>query len=138
MDLIAIDPGKYTGIVEIRDDTLFKSYTLDFAKIIENLNCDEWVYYRIWVVERFSLYPWKARSLSFNECLPAQIVGAIKSYSYRQHLNLIFQNAGLVKGAITDEFLKQINWTEKLKNKHERDAAKHALYYLIRKGRWIN
>ncbi|MDP2364069.1 MAG: hypothetical protein Q8M94_09900, partial [Ignavibacteria bacterium] len=108
--------------------------------IIENLDCGEWFYYKIWVIESFSLYPWKARALSFNECLPAQIIGAIKFYTYKKDLDLIFQNAGLVKGAITDEFLKRVsmNWTEKLKNKHERDAAKHALYYLIRKGRWIN
>lgn len=138
MNLLAIDPGKYTGIVEIRDNTLFRASTLSPREIHEGLICGQWVYYKIWIIERFSLYPWKSRSLSFSECLPAQIIGAIKLYTYQQNIKLILQTAGTIKGAITDEHLKEmkIYWFEKLKNNHERDAAKHALYFLIKENLW--
>jgi len=138
LNLLAIDPGKHTGIVEIRDNALFKASTLSPKEIHESLIYGHWVYYKIWVIERFSLYPWKSRVLSFSECLPAQIIGAIKLYTHQQNIKLILQTAGTIKGAITDEQLKErkICWYEKLKNKHERDAAKHALYFLIKEGRF--
>lgn len=140
MNLLAIDPGKHTGVVEIRNNALFKASTLDFTELMDGLNCGQWIYYKIWIIERFSLYPWKSRSLSFSECLPAQIIGAIKLYSHQQNIKLILQTAGIVKGAITDEHLKsmKIHWFKKLKNKHERDAARHALYFSIKEGGTIN
>lgn len=136
MNLLAIDPGKHSGIVEIRENALFKAYTLSPEEVRKGLIYGYWIYYKIWVLESFSLYPWKARALSFSECLPAQIVGAIKLYVCQQNIELILQTAGVVKGAITDEHLKQMNlgWYKGLKNGHERDAAKHALYFLIKKG----
>lgn len=138
MNLLAVDPGKRTGVVEIRDSTLFRASTLSPKEIHEGLIYGRWIYYKIWVIERFSLYPWKARALSFSECLPAQIIGAIKLYSYQRNIKLVLQTAGIVKGAITDEHLKQMKicWFEKLRNQHERDAAKHALYFLIKEGRF--
>ena len=134
MNLLVIDPGKHTGIVEIRDNALFRASTLSPKEIYEGLICGQWIYYRTWVIERFSLYPWKSRALSFSECLPAQIIGAVKLYTRQQSIELTLQTAGTVKGAITDEHLKRMKsrWFEKLKNKHERDAARHALYFLIK------
>jgi len=134
LNLLAIDPGKHSGIVEIRNNTLFRACTLTPEEIYEGLICGQWIYYKIWVIESFSLYPWKARALSFSECLPAQIIGAVKLYTRQQGIKLVLQTAGVTKGAITDEQLKQmkISWFEKLKNKHERDAARHALYFLIK------
>lgn len=139
MNLLAIDPGKATGILEIRNDTFFKSYTLNHAELNKSLAYGYWAHYNIWVIESFSIYPWKSRALAFSECLPAQIIGAIKLYSYQQDINLTFQNAGLVKGSLTNEQLKdmKIPWLKKLKNQHERDAAKHAIYYLIKNERGI-
>ena len=135
MNLLAVDPGKHTGIVEIRNGALFRASTLDPKEMLEGLICGQWIYYKTWIVERFSLYPWKSRALSFSECLPAQLIGAIKLHTCQQNIELVLQTAGVVKGAITDEQLKRMktDWSGKLKNKHERDAARHALYYLIKK-----
>jgi len=132
MKIIALDPGNSTGWVfyddvtkEIKGGTIPESLT-DMYVMLETLEPT------VVILERFALYPDKAKSLSFNTFYPVEVIGVIKLWCQMVEITPIIQGADKKKysGGLDDNFilLKQI--TGKECTEHTKDAYLHLRYYL--------
>src|SRR4051812_27196993 len=81
ISLVAIDPGETTGVVELIEGNLHRSYSGNYEWLLDALNKRYiGIGQSIWVVENFLIYPWKAEQLAFNLVVPAKLIGAIDLY----------------------------------------------------------
>lgn len=123
--LLAIDPGKTSGIA------LFKG-----EEIIETLKSDEdyLLYYiglfaneiDVVVVEKFLHYPWR-KNKTIHPFHTAELIGKIKLTAELHNLRIVMQPAA-IKKVVNDDVLEHFKIKEK--NKHIRDAIRHGIYYL--------
>lgn len=136
LSLLAVDPGNTSGVVEIVNGKLMTAYTLTYEEIRDAvaLGCIPmctWRQYHTWVVEDFRTYPWVSTA-GFNPVLPARLLGMLEVAATHNRTKMVYQMAGTVKPVVTDEKLQALGWLPLLRNKHVRDAARHAAYYLLR------
>lgn len=88
-----------------------------------------WRKYKLWVVEDYRAYPWAI--VGFDAVLPARLLGALEVAALQGGIKVIYQTAGLIKQFANNEKLQLLGWLPYLKNKHERDAARHAAYFIL-------
>ncbi len=135
MSILAIDPGaKHTGLVEcelLAGITVFKIGTIDTGECFRDLwdtlafvNCDTVV------IERFALYPHKARAQSWSTFRTVEVIGIVRLWCELNHKEFIEQTA-VQKKAIKAVTLKEYELGP-FKDNHQRDAAKHLVVYLKR------
>lgn len=127
----AFDPGDSTGIVQVEDGKIVKRETMGYEEFFRAAAAFEWSYTQEFVVEQFRLYPWKANKLGFDGLIPVRIIGALELLARWQNKHIEFIDAVTAKQFCSDARLKEVGWWSELQTKHERDAARHALYYLI-------
>lgn len=131
--VLVFDPGESTGWVFGIDDYLAAGGTIGrdhekVAQMIFELEPD------IVVVERFNLYPGKAKSLSWNSFYPVEVIGVIKYICMVHGVTLVEQAPSIKKyaggfGADWDEF-KLRNKSALKVTEHVKDAYQHWKYYL--------
>jgi len=138
INLVAFDPGEHTGVVVIKDGELVDHFTVGWEEMLREVAFKQpmitmWAEQGTWVVESFILYPWRAAQMGFDTVMPVQVIGMLRVAMLQSPLQnqLVIQNAGTVKHFATDGKLKQIGWWNQLRSPHEKDAARHALYYLL-------
>lgn len=130
---VGFDPGGATGVVIYRQGKLIASNSTGVEGMLNKCSDDSfWLLPRIWVVEEFRIYPWKAKDLSFDECISAHVIGMLKVAAKRCGAEMVMQSAQNAKGFSTDDRLKLYDWYEFLSTKHERDAARHVMHYLFK------
>ena len=77
------------------------------------------------IYERWRLYPWTAKSLTWSEMLPVQVIGVLKFVSEMMHITCIGQNASFRKNyRLTKSRFKEVD------NPHSRDALQHVLAFI--------
>lgn len=140
-DIIGVDPGETTGIAilslsrsrfvagyEIENlDTdygagTFKAVMGDFLASFPKA---------ILVCEEFRLYPKKSQQLSWNQMVPAQVIGMLRNITVGKK-NIHYQTASSIKshGLLSDATLEALGAGSF--GRHARDAARHALLWTIR------
>lgn len=135
--VVAFDPGGTTGYFNFEQDGVEPEWgQLSFEEMLDlcsSPGSGAWKLPKIWVVETYQIYPWKANDLSFDECIPAQIIGMLRVAAIQNNARLVMQTAQVAKGFSTDKRLEAYFPTINLrdKNRHARDATRHALYYLL-------
>lgn len=125
--LLAIDPGKTTGYALFIGKTLREYGTVegsDTYKLLDLLP-------DIVIIESFRLYPWKANQQSFSSFETVEIIGVLKFLCEQKGISYIMQPA-TIKTVWPDERLKSEGYY--VKNRHSRDAVRHGLYYVFKKG----
>ena len=135
MDLVAIDPGETSGVVEIRRGRLALARSLSYRQIVEAVAFNgepvrSWQKCKLWVVEDFRVYPWV--SAGFDAVLSARLLGALEAAALRGGVRTVYQMAGLAK-FIDDDKLRLLGWWDLLKDRHQRDAARHAACFMLRR-----
>lgn len=127
--LLGIDPGESTGFVVV-----------SVAPGSRTATVHEWGVLRLWhglgtlakrtrpdiiIYERWRLYPWAARSLSWSELLPVQTIGVLKFVSEMLGIPCIGQNASFRKNyKLPKSRFRQVT------NLHARDALQHLLAFI--------
>ena len=86
----------------------------------------------MWVIERFTLYPDKALSLGYDHLVPAQIIGMLRVAAERVGAKVRYQSAMDAKSVVTDSIVDYYSPFSVVHNKHEYDAARHAILYALR------
>lgn len=126
--ILVFDPGESTGWVYL--DTLGKlqggtipADHLLVGRLIEELLPD------VVVIERFNLYPGKAKSMSWNSFYPVEVIGVIKYLCEKESIWLVEQAPSVKKYAggfdmDWEKFKVNIKVTE-----HVKDAYLHLRYY---------
>jgi hypothetical protein len=83
----------------------------------------------VWIIESFRLYPHKAQAMSLDALLPVKVIGYLEVLARRLEIpKIVYQSAAEAKGLVDNERLKAYGW--KLPTDHEKDAARHAIYFL--------
>lgn len=82
----------------------------------------------LFVVEKFALYPWAAKELSWDEFRTAQLIGALTFMAARYQLEIEKQPA-LIKeramaGGAGELFVRPLR-----ENRHTNDSIMHGFYY---------
>jgi hypothetical protein len=131
LTFVCFDPGETTGVVEIVTGELAVTWSLTIPQLYEKLAQGCWLGYRIWVMENFLLYAWKAKSMEFNDMPAPRVIGALELIAYIEQHVVIKQTAQAGKAFASDERLKAYGWWQRCHSKHEKDAARHALYYMF-------
>jgi len=131
--VLAFDPGETTGYAVADLDTIQDNC----PKIISWGEFPNWkqvdslirtVVPRLIIYEKFILYPGKAKALSFNEMIPAQVVGVIRFLAEKENIAIVGQTAREGKGhKIPEDLFKKVD-------AHMRDAMSHIKYYAMREG----
>lgn len=135
--ILSIDPGETSGFCILeetkkinynkKDAKIFKkvgekNLHFGFDKIIESGDIHLIVY------EEFKLYPWKAKAKSWSTFPTVEVIGILKYLAAQNDIPIIGQ------GADCKQFFddKKLKWCKMYKgySPHERDAIRHALYYL--------
>lgn len=134
LNLVAFDPGGTTGVVEVFEGKLYRHCGLDYEEILDRCGgklISPWVHYDLWVIEDFRLYPWVSEKLAFDPMIPARVIGALEAAAKGAEVTTVFQNAGEVKKFMNNKRLQEFGWFHSLNGDHERDAARHALHYMV-------
>ncbi len=127
--ILGVDPGESTGFVVVTATPGSRSATVHEFGVL-----------RLWhglgtlakrtrpdviVYERWRLYPWAARSLTWSELLPVQVVGVLKFVAEMLGTPCIGQNASFRKNVkLPASRFRQVD------NKHARDALQHVLAFI--------
>lgn len=128
--IAAFDPGDSTGLVVIVDGKISEARTIGYADFFQEACNHGWFDCPEFVCEQFRLYPWKANSLGFDGLIPVRVIGAIELLAAQQGKHVEFVDAVTAKKFCTDNRLREVGWWSYLQTPHEKDAARHALYYL--------
>lgn len=132
--IIAIDPGKVTGLVLWEPRTPLKCYA---HEIDSPVDVAEWVEGALYhsdddvtvVTEKFTI---SQRTIKTALSLDAlDINGWLTIESQRKPFDLVFQMPSQAKSFATDEKLKALDWYGRTKDGHANDAARHLLVYLL-------
>lgn len=126
--ILAIDPGETSGVIQYYCEKILIDKQMKQDELFNFLSDYGFSSY-IWVVESFRLYKHKAITQINNDMITPQIIGVIKDKAKEIGCSIIFQSASQVKGLCTDDLLKEYSFW--VGGKHCRDAARHALYYLL-------
>lgn len=139
--VIAFDPGELTGVFlwtgkgsDISDHPDYEHLRSECENAIKD---KYWFGYAIReidvvIIESFRVYPHRANALKQDPVIPARIIGMLDFVAYYHSIPVVFQSASECKGFWTVERLKEQGyWAD---NKHERDALKHCLYYLMKES----
>lgn len=131
--IIGFDPGKLTGVaiydeakhdfVELKQILIDKSY-----QVIDTIVTTQ---PSIVIVEKFVLYPWRAKMQGWSDLPAVQIIGVIKTVCDHLGIPLKFQYANQRK-FVPQALIDRTSMRELGKKKeHARDAALHVLYYVM-------
>lgn len=116
----------------LTEEMLLTKMTVVQAKTIEDVlaHLDEWQPDVI-IMESFRLYPWTAKSLSWNQMLPSQVIGAVKAWTIGKNVEIIMQPASV--RIISKPYTRRFEKLPIFKGKpHAKDAMRHIGYYLIK------
>lgn len=131
--IVGFDPGLTTGVaiydenkhdfIELKQIPIDKSYqVIDTIVTIQP---------SVVVVEKFVLYPWRAKMQGWSDLPAVQIIGVIKTVCDHLNIPLKFQYANqrkFVPQAVVDKTsMRELG----KKQEHARDAALHVLYYVM-------
>lgn len=137
MNILSIDPGETSGfciakkVNELeynkKDREIFerigeKERYYGFETIFYKFNIDILVY------EEFKLYPWKAKQKSWSTFPTVEVIGVLKYLAEKHDIKIIGQGAD-AKDFFDNKKLKWIGLYDGF-SAHERDAIRHALYYI--------
>lgn len=131
--VLALDPGETTGVAvfegayKLYEDQLSTKDVAAAAKRIAQL-IDGW---RIQVVvcEDYRVYAWKIRQHAWSSLHTPRLIGALELICSVAEVPLVKQTAQVAKTFCTDEKLEE--WGVNPARRHERDAIRHACYYLL-------
>ena len=120
MKILAFDPGETTGWAAVDYIHATWGEFKELTRIITLINeCSPDVV----VVESFRLYPWMAKTLSWNSFRAVEMIGAIKLVCELQDIKVEMQSAAMMK------FPKHIIAKPAKMSKHAYDAYCHAEIY---------
>lgn len=136
MRIAGVDPGGTTGMVlielfprdEPRDFICYEAKQVsDISGLLRTLG--EWNP-DIIVIEQFNLYPWKAKSLSWSDMTPSQVIGAVKAWCVDKNVQLVEQPAAMRKQGRL--YSQQLERSPLFKARpHAKDALRHAIWYVV-------
>lgn len=134
---MGIDPGGTTGIAVVEvstnhDGSVFTCIAALEAKgIPEVLDALNGYRPQHIVLELFTLYPWLAQSMSWNQMHPSQVIGAVKGWCYNQkEAPVLVEQPASVRKGIKAPMLKALGCGRIVRGKdHAKDALRHALWY---------
>ena len=131
--IIAFDPGKVTGICVIYNECAefgHFEYGSDLFNWLEKLEKNNT--FDAYICEDYKVYPGMGERLIMDSIIPARIIGILEYIAHKQSKKFVLQLAAHVKAFWTDDKLKEYGCYST--NKHERDAARHALKYSLIRG----
>lgn len=135
MLIAGIDPGKTTGIVCTkalfsRDQVIYCCQTSSTQETVDEL---EYLKPGVVVLEQFRLLRNKAQQLSGQDMYASEVIGVVREYCLSNTIELVMQPPQ-AKNTVSSKFLEAMELWEATKGMpHARDAARHLVYYLLRK-----
>lgn len=144
---LTIDPGEDTGLSLWEDEALIDAYTLKMRDVadllwswltgeVTNASVEHSEFFaqlqghkliRV-VCEDWVIYPWKAKSLAWDECRTARLIGAITWVVNKFDVPVHFQGAKIKEEAVAagaeNYFL-----SPRHENRHANDAIMHGVWY---------
>lgn len=141
--IIALDPGGTTGIAVWTDcrpssptDNEFTWYELGPEEHHKEL----WDFLLKGTVGASGDHTIVCESFEFRQnrqrdninLMSREYIGVVKLFQQQYGTPVVFQTAGVAKPFVTDEKLKAMGLYQK-GSKHERDATRHLIYYMVNK-----
>lgn len=144
--VIAVDPGKTTGIVwYVPEHDVYHQKQLEFSEMemlhqliaaqveyAESVNTGN-AHLCALAVERFVITAQTAKNTQAPWSL--EVIGVTRYFAQRWCVPLVLQSAASAKTFATDRRLKQLGWYVPGRG-HGNDAARHLLLFLIQRGWW--
>lgn len=131
---LAIDPGLTTGIAFFDGTQVIRIEQVGGCELPEGqqkiLSLISHSKPERIVIEKFILYPWRLKNLSYNEMITPQIIGVVKMQAFKMDTPISEQTAAQGKAFFTDKRLRQLSLYYPGK-KHANDAIRHGCYYLL-------
>lgn len=122
--IIAVDPGKTTGIAHLIDDGPPKYHELSFEEtidwLVEHPDPDT-----IYVVESYTIMP-----RAHNAPWSLEMIGAVKAFAHQTGTTVVMQRPQNAKAFADNPRLKRLGWYST--KDHARDALRHLVTYLAR------
>lgn len=130
--IIAIDPGQTTGVVMLGYPSLTPYTIQQYTSTEELLLLVKCHNPEVVVVENFILRSNTALQLAGSVMYSSEVIGALKHVCEQKGVDMVLQPAAY-KNMIPDVLLKSTGLWDATKGKqHARDAARHALHYILR------
>lgn len=136
MTAFAIDPGPHTAIFWEAANS-FEAVTLDFtvpSDTPSHLTLFQWLMNNVdpeedrIIVESFEFRK-DERDREYIDYDAGEYVGVVKLWAQLTNTFYIVQNAAKAKQFWKDDKLKRVGLYKPLKDRHQRDAARHWLHY---------
>ena len=137
--IIAVDPGKTTGIACLSDAGHFSafahSYDVALDYVMDSVT-NIWIHPKLTVViEDFiiSERSGKTGTANWRRGMELEFIGAARWMCKKHDVRFVLQTAQQAKTFSTDAKLKRVGWWTKGTD-HPRDAARHLLLYMTKNG----
>lgn len=132
MKILSFDPGKATGYALIESDGEISNSVVKAAGSLQGwLGIDELLRKcrpDLVVFETFRLYPWNRKSQTWSAFEPVEAIGVIKYLCSQANIPIVGQSPAMKK-FFSDKKLRSLG-AFLHRSSHERDALRHAFYYL--------
>jgi hypothetical protein len=136
MTVFAIDPGPHTGIFWNMQSGSFTSETLDFTQTSEtpqHMQLFMWLARMVTpldtvICESFHFHKDK-RDKEYLNYEAGEYVGVVKLFCQLNHIYYVMQAPAVKEQFWKDDKLKRVGLWGAVKDRHQRDAARHWLQY---------
>lgn len=133
-DVIAVDPGKTTGLVRYRDGAV-QALELPCWKAVRRVE--------VWLIEAnanivceaYVVGPHTLRKS--RQYWSLESIGALRYLALRYDVPFTLQAPADAKSFVTDDRLRNLNWYRPTPDGHANDANRHLALYLIRNN-WMS
>ncbi len=132
--LMGVDPGGTTGVAVFDEDSVrfTKLLEVKFDEIGRMFDIIGTYKPSVVVIEAFKLYPWRAKTMSWNSMAAAQVIGVVKACCIEQRIPIVEQPAS-VRKTIAEPAIQRTGLVNLGRGKrHAKDAALHVLWYFAK------
>lgn len=128
---LGIDPGKANGVCGY-DENFYIQFMWTIPSDDMTLFLNTFKHIKKCVVERYKLYPNKAKQQTYSDMETSRIIGRIEYWAESNQIDLIMQGANIKNTGYAWLGLKALPKSDP--RNHEFDAHVHFMYWAIRNG----
>ena len=129
----AFDPGKANGVAfwDSVPNFIWMD-TWQFDELPQKLSDSDFSECKVFIIERFLVYPHMTHRLPYNQMITSQAIGILKGFAHSRGIKVVEQNATIKTTGY--KWLGRKPPSKTNPNNHSLDAVAHGTYYLVSKN----
>lgn len=134
MMIVAVDPGKMTGVAVLDTSDVYTGWEGELHDALRSIDVQLDLGHKFVIVCEDFIYT-QATAKKSRQTWSTEGIGVLRYLAETHGVQFVLQTPAAAKRFATDEKLKVLDWHHPTKGGHRNDAARHLLLYADSVGR---